>query len=303
VGKDVASGSWRTHECVQRSHLCERVFSRRNRAALTGVKTKRIMLISTARIQAWLAAPFLLIALDTACSKAPHLTEYDEHANSQARSAPLVVVGVADSDIPIGRPVPSRHDPDYPMQLHRVKVRIENILKGSAGERTISVYYFEFAGGFDGPRPLGFGRQPSRRILWLRKDGRSFRMACDGWDGCTELVTSGAHTQYSADPQQPLNRALTDILLTRGEGEVSDLQFASQIQWSIFDQGIQDYVIEKLRHLALTEVSEIKISACQQLWIYTQDRIDDRLRERAQDSLDAASCICGPKPGVMSLCQ
>ncbi len=172
---------WRTHSCVQRSHSCERVFRRRNRATLTGVKTHSTMLISTARIQTWLAAPFLLIALDAGC-QAPRFTEHDENSNSQARSAPLVVVGVADSDVPIGRPVPSRHDPDYPMQLHRVKVRIENVLKGSVDEPTISVYYFAFAGGFDGPRPLGFGRQPSRRILWLRKDGGSFRMACDGWD-------------------------------------------------------------------------------------------------------------------------
>ena len=223
------------------------------------------MLISTARIQTWLAAPFLLIALDAGCSKTPRLTEYDEQSNSMARSAPLVVVGVADSDVPIGHEVPSRHDPDYPMQLHRVKVRIENVLKGPAGEPTISVYYFAFAGGLDGPRPLGFGRQPSRRILWLRGDGGSFRMACDGWDRCTEFVKSGAHPHYRANPQQPLNRALTDILLTRGEGEINDLQFASQIQWGVPDQGIQDYVIEKLRNLALTEVSEIKRSACQTL--------------------------------------
>jgi hypothetical protein len=260
------------------------------------------MLISTSRMQAWLV-PFLPIALDTGCSRTPRLTEYDEQSNSRARSAPLVVIGLADSDVPIGRPVPSRHDPDYPMQLHRVKVRIENILRGSLGEPTISVYYFEFGGGFDGPWPLGFGREPSRRILWLRRDGGSFRMACDGWDGCTMFVNSGSHPRYRADPQQPLSQALADILLTRGEGEINGLQFASQIQRGVPDQRIQGYVIEKLRRLALTEVSEIKRSACQQLWIYTQDRIDDRLRERAQDSLDAASCICGPKQGVMSLCQ
>jgi hypothetical protein len=261
------------------------------------------MLISTARIQAWLVAPFLLIGLDGGCSRTLRLTEYDEHANLQARSAPLVVVGLADSDVPIGRPVPSRHDPNYPMQLHRVKVRIENVLKGSLGEPTISVYYFEFGGGFDGPRPLGFGREPSRRILWLRRDGGSFRMACDGWDGCTELVKSGAHPRYRADPQQLLSQALADILLTRGEGQINGLQFASQIQWGVPDQGIQGYVIEKLRHLALTEVSEIKRSACQQLWIYNQDRIDDRLRQEAHDALNAAGCICGPKPEAWLLCQ
>jgi hypothetical protein len=123
-------------------------------------------------------APFLLIALDTGCSRTPRLTEYDEQSNSQARSAPLVVVGVADSDVPIGRPVPSRQDPDYPMQLHRVKVRIENILKGSAGEPTIFVYYFAFAGAVDGPRPLGFGAATVAADS-MASQGR--RIVSDGW--------------------------------------------------------------------------------------------------------------------------
>jgi len=116
------------------------------------------------------------------------------------------------------------------------------------------------------------------------------------------FVKSGAHPQYRADPQQPLDRALVDILLTRGEGEINDLEFASQIQWSI-PQGIQGYVIEKLGHLALTEVSEIKTSACESLWVYTQDRIDDRLRQKAQESLDAANCKCRLKPDHNVVCQ
>jgi hypothetical protein len=50
--------------------------------------------ISTTRIQTWLAAPFLLIALDAGCFRTPRLTEYDEDVNSQARSAPLVVISL-----------------------------------------------------------------------------------------------------------------------------------------------------------------------------------------------------------------
>jgi hypothetical protein len=56
--------------------------------------------------------------------------------------------------------------------------------RGSLGDKTAFVYYFAFAGGFNGPRPLGFWSPPSRRVLWLRRDGGVFRMACDGWDGC-----------------------------------------------------------------------------------------------------------------------
>lgn len=260
------------------------------------------MQTSAARIRALLAVPFALIVLDAGCSSVPQLTEYDERSNAQARFAPLVVVGVADSDVPIGRPAASRRDPSYPMQLHRVRVRIENVLRGSIGEQTILVYYFGFAGAIDGPRPLGFGR-PSRRILWLRREGSVFRMACDGWDGCTTLVMSGAHRRYRADPRKSLDQALVDILLTRGEGEIDNVRFASQIEWGTPDQGFQGYVIEKLGHLALTESSDVKASACKQLWIYTQDRVESSLGRQAQDSLQAAGCDCRLKPDGNVVCQ
>ncbi len=180
------------------------------------------------RIQARSTAPLLLLALGNSCARAPQLTEYDEQSNAQARSAPLVVVGVADSDVMIGNAVPSRRDPNYPMLLHRVRVHVENVLKGSISEPTIEVYYFGFASGFDGPRPLGFGRDPSRRILWLREDRGVLRMACDGWDGCTRFVESGAHPGYKVDPQRGLDYAMADILLTRGTGKTNDLRWATE---------------------------------------------------------------------------
>ena len=237
----------------------------------------------------------VLMALDASCSKVPRLTEYDEHANAQARSAPIVVVAVADADVPIGGQVPSRFDPKYPMQLHRVRVRIENVLKGSLRERVIDVYYFGFAGGSDGPHPLGFGREPSRRILWLKMDGPAFRTACDGWDYCTTIVSSGAHIQYRADPSKPLEYALADILLTRGEGEINNLEFAGQIRQGVPDREIQGFVIEKLRYLAQTESLDVKRSTCELLWIYAQDRTNHSLRDKAQDSLKIANCRCSVK--------
>jgi hypothetical protein len=182
------------------------------------------------------------------------------------------------------------------MQLHRVRVRIENVLKGSLREQVIDVYYFGFAGALDGPRTLGFGHEPSRRIFWLKKEGEAFRMACDGWDDCTTIVESGAHLQYRADPSKPLEYALADILLTRGEGEIDHLRFAGQISQGVPDRGIQGFVIEKLRKLAQTESLDVKTSACELIWIYTLDRIGSSLRESAQDSSRTANCHCRVKP-------
>ena len=255
------------------------------------------------RMVNWAALVFVLSVLNANCTRSPHLTEYDEESNKQARSAPLVVVGVVDSDRPVGQPVPSRRDPNYPMQLHRARVQVENVLRGSINQPSFFVYYFGFGGGYEGPRPLGFGPEPSRRILWLRRDPDVLRMACDGWDGCTMLVKSGAHPRYKADPRKSLAYALADILLTRGEGKIDEIPFASEIQWGVPGQGMEGYLIGKLRHLATTESSAVKGAACVQLWIYQQDRIDSTLRQEARDSLEAAQCVCSMKPDENIACQ
>ncbi len=244
--------------------------------------------MQTARV----VAPLVSIVLISGCARTPPFIEHDEQSNAQARLAPLVVVGIADFDAPVGNTTPSRRDPSYPMQLHRVRVRVENVLRGELSERTLTVYYFGFAGGFDGPRPLGFGPRPSRRILGLSRDHGALRMACDGWDVCTMFVDSGAHPRYRTDPQESLDQAVAEIILTRGEGKIDEGQFARAVEWGVPDQGIQAYVIEKLKRLALTESPAIKRSACHLLWIYSQDRTDERLRQYAQDTLRDAHCRC-----------
>ena len=229
------------------------------------------------------------------CTRAPKLVEYDSEIN-RIDTAPIVVVGVVDQDEPVGAPVPARHDPSYPMQLHRARVQVENVLEGSVNQARFFVYYFGFGGGFNGPRPLYFRREPSRRVLWLRKDQGVYRMACDGWDYCSRFVESGAHTAYRPSSDKPLDYALADILLTRGEGRIDDLHFVSEILNGVPDNRLQDYVIEKLARLAKSEKSPIKDSACVQLKIYTIDRIGDDLHRQAQKAIDVANCVCDQQP-------
>jgi hypothetical protein len=186
-------------------------------------------------------------------------------------------------------------DPDYPLQLRRVTVRVENVLKGEPIPDKIGVYYFTFAGGIDGPRPLGFWNVGGRRVFWLRQDSGVLRTACDGSDYCTMSVQSGAHLDYRPDPTKPIEYALADLLLTRGQGAVDDIGFASEITRGAPDQGLQGYVIEKLRGLATSEHGDIRSSACKQLWIYTVDRIAPSIRQTADDALQAASCQCKTK--------
>ncbi|HEY1759798.1 MAG TPA: hypothetical protein VGG72_30790 [Bryobacteraceae bacterium] len=247
-------------------------------------------------------ALLVLIVLQMGCGRTPKLIEYDEQTNAQARSAPLVVVGVADADAIVGDFVPARSDPTYPMLLHRVRVRVENVLKGLLNERTIEVYYFGFAGALNGPRPLDFGLAASRRILWLRMDNGTFRMACEGWDSCTIFVNSGAHPGYKPDVQKPLDYALADILLTRGVGKIDELRFADEVRNAPPDQGVESHVIEKAEYLAATEGSAIKSAACDLMWVHTQGLRDPEILEQAAASLQAAHCRCVVKAGLIQVC-
>jgi hypothetical protein len=202
----------------------------------------------------------------------------------------LVVVGLVEGDEPIGRPVPS--PPPSQLQLHRVKVHVENVLKGAIPEGTITVYYFTFANLNEGFRFLIFHREPVRRVLWLREDAGVYRTACDS-QNCTVWVESGAHPRYKPGPGASLDQIKIDLLLTRGEGTVRNHRFADEMGRAVGLTGMDGYTIEKLRNLALTESSEVKNTACQWLWNYSHWEIGDRLRERARDSVAIAGCTCG----------
>ena len=235
----------------------------------------------------------------------PHLIDQCDHERNAVESAPIVVVGVLASDTLISRPVPMHSDPKYPLQLRKLTMRVENVLKGAPIPATIAVYYFTWAGGFDGPRPLGFWTVGGRRILWLRRDSGVLRTACDGSDGCTETVWSGAHPHFMPDSQKPFEYALVDLHLTRGEGIVNESGFATEVFREEPDQipGLQAYAVQKQRHLALTEHGDVKSSACMALWIYTVDRVQPTIKLDAENAMHAANCRCNKKPDGNVECQ
>jgi hypothetical protein len=95
-----------------------------------------------------------------------------------------------------------------------------------------------------------------------------------------------------------VNYALADLLLTRGNGEVNERDFAAEIDSVPMgqDEALQIYVIEKIGRLALTEQGDVKSSACELLWIFTQDRVRGKTVRAAADALHKASCDCAMKP-------
>jgi hypothetical protein len=85
----------------------------------------------------------------------PRLIDRCEIKSSAKETAPVVVVGVLSADVLIKNKIPMHADPQIPLQLRRLTIRVENVLKGAPIPNKISVYYFTWAGGFDGPAPLG----------------------------------------------------------------------------------------------------------------------------------------------------
>lgn len=223
----------------------------------------------------------LSFAIYAGCGSSPRLvfqkgTSSDSEYLAKVFSAPIVAVGVIESDALVRGPI---HSDGMVIQFRKLKVRVENVLRGDVTLETNTVYYFTWAGAFNGPRPLGFwGVRGSmnpvyRRILWLRRDSGVLRTACDGWDECTLPVESGAHPNYRPDPGKPLAYALADILFTRGNG-VSDAEFARQVEWGAPGTVPEAYLFQKLQRLAATEVPVVRDAACKQLSYYRQKCVE-----------------------------
>lgn len=112
-------------------------------------------------------------------------------------------------------------------------------------------------------------------------------------------VQSGAHLGYRPDPRKSLKYALVDLSLTRGEGKVNEIGFASEVgrvPEEVHDQALEAYTIEKLQRLAMTEHGEVKSSSCELLWIYSVDQGPQTIRQIAVDALSAPGCRCAKKP-------
>src|SRR5437763_197671 len=90
----------------------------------------------------------------------PPLSDQFNTDGASRDSAPIIVVAVIASDIRVAL--------RYPMQMRRLTLKIENVLKGDPGFGTVAVYYFTVASGFNGPQLLGMWQVGGRRIFWLR---------------------------------------------------------------------------------------------------------------------------------------
>jgi hypothetical protein len=243
-----------------------------------------------------LAAQLVLAA---GCSRVAPIRPYDQRTFADADSGSLLILGVAEGDEKIGRPVSSSLF-QTELQLHRVTVQIENVLRGNIPEHNITLYYFAFEHLNTGHPPLIFGKAPSRRLISVRKDGAVYRTAIDGWN-CAPRVVTGAHPGYTPGPNASLAEIDIDLNMNRGDGPVDDEQFAIEIETLTHSGGDEALYAARLRHLVLTESGKVKSTACRELARYSDGDIDQSLRERILVSIKTAGCKCRGNGSVV--CQ
>ncbi len=201
--------------------------------------------------RSWLA---IFVCLLAGCAR-PRLTERTGAEIEEIRSAPVVVAGAIWSDARAGL--------GHGLELRRVKVGIENVLKGDVPLGPAEIYYFTLPPDADEPQPLGMWHAGERRIFYLRPEVGVLHTACDGRDDCTIPYETGSHAGFRPDTHRPVDYAIAELLLTPGDG-VTDEQFAHSIEQKVPARPI-NFVIDRLEQLASSSGEAVRAAACMQL--------------------------------------
>lgn len=139
------------------------------------------------------------------------------------RSASLVVVGRVTSVQPVGGVRNATRAPELRIRLARVTLAVENVLRGSRSDATLTFYYYAFSAyrGTSLPFHLYLYRpeRDIRRIFFLKEEDGIVRSVGDVID-YTIPVWSGSHEGLT--PPSQLCQAISWILLTPGKGAQVD---------------------------------------------------------------------------------
>jgi hypothetical protein len=144
----------------------------------------------------------------------------------------IALVATAGEDVRMAGPIVSHWDRDLILQMRRLQVNIENVLRGDLPPGPAEIFYFTYGMSHDGNRVLGNWPPGERFLLFVRRDAGVLRMACDGVASCVTRVDAGVHPDLKADPAKPLQATLAEVFLSRGAG-MSDAQFADVLEASV----------------------------------------------------------------------
>jgi hypothetical protein len=153
------------------------------------------------------------------CLKDQRWPDDPKQAAAQLDTAPIVVVGTIISEREVGPAKPSAWSSRMRVRLQQLKINVENVLRGDVQLGEQEFYAFYTATSYDGPPPLGswqYQASGKRKLFYLRRNCGVIRTVCDVKNSCVVPVNSGRHPSSIDDRKGPLERAIAQILFTRG---------------------------------------------------------------------------------------
>jgi hypothetical protein len=242
--------------------------------------------ISRAKKTAMIAITTIL-ALAACNSPLPELkVEDDVSPRNLSAEAPMIVIATIISNTQMDRETSwhpkgastsyseetKRYEtPNYPLQLFKVKIEVENVLRGNIKKSQLDIYYYTHLGpigGVPGIGLYGYGGRwhiGDREVFYFKQVGGVFRTACDFYDSCVTQVFSGAHPDFRFDSTKAMSDSIVDLLLTRGEGS-TDQGMVEAVMSRSPEHVSHDQAIHKWLELAQYDKSlSVRNAACSQL--------------------------------------
>jgi hypothetical protein len=149
----------------------------------------------------------------------PLPTRYD---NMSLSGVPLTLAGQALEDAKAVE-LPTTDWDKQPVQLLKVKVKVEHIFRGQLNDKTLDIYYFTYLGSIGGSAMRLTVMKGMSALFFLQPDRDKFRSICEGWDTCIIRARTGTHYGgFARTSGATLEEDCVDFLMSRGDSTTDD---------------------------------------------------------------------------------
>lgn len=219
---------------------------------------KTSLAMQTQRRAIFSALCISMMLVSAACTTVPRLIESPPNRGPvELDQVPVIIVGQIERQIDLGSPHPSAFNARIPIELRKLAVRVETVIKGNVRGPIVQVYYLHDLSSSGGPPRVGTNDWGGRwsigdRLIWfLRWDSGVLRTVSDTSAHTTVTVLTGLHPNYQPSPNESVADQIIDIMLDDGKGCEGDhwalAILKSSMRASSFDLA---YTVAKLRHIA-----------------------------------------------------
>ena len=171
-----------------------------------------------------LCVTFVVACFGAACCRMPSMEPLPpRYDNMSLSGVPLILAGQAlEGAAAVEPPLTSRWD-ERPVQLRKVKVRVEHIFSGQLSDKVVNIYYFTDLGAIGGSAVPVTIKKGLSYLFFLQRDKNKWRSICEDWNTCIIRVPTGSHygkwaRTSGATPEQDC----VDFVMSRGDNTTDD---------------------------------------------------------------------------------